>query len=740
MMPIEQGQLIQNRYRIVKLLGQGGFGAVYRAWDTSLERICALKENFDTSEEAQRQFKREAVILANLSHPNLPHVIDHFSLPDQGQYLVMEYIEGEDLQTMLEQTGKPLPPDKVLPWIGQICDALSYLHEQIPPIIHRDIKPANIKITPSGKAVLVDFGIAKVFDPHLRTTVGARAVTPGFSPPEQYGQGTTDVRSDVYSIAATLYALLTGKAPPDGVDIMSGNAPQPPLPHTINQEVSPGVSEAVSKAMQVSRTGRFGSILSFKEALGLAPMASLQKEAKERPAVLVQTESSVSSYQPTREAVPLAAIKVVESIPKTEIVPSVSQAVPAPVARTISEPAKKGFPQWILVGCGAALVLAIIGLAVVVYIVGVGTGGPTETPTMLAESISSATSGIPSEIPLKPSDTPTIVSNQPTTPPTVIPQPEQPTFLACQVTDENGVDDNSFNFMVWRGVQLAMAKLGIDGKYLESANQADYGRNIETFIQEGCDIIIVTSFLFGDITKAYAEKFPDQKFSIVDFSYDPPLPNVVGQLYNIQEASFLAGYLAAGVSRTGVVGTYGGMQIPPVVDFMDGFVLGVRFYNQMHGTNVKVVGWDPDSQSGLFIGNFTNTEDGFGMGKQMVNQGADIIFPVAGEVGTGTAKLAAAFPNTFIIGVDSDWYLATPEYKGVMLTSAMKFMDITTYSVIEAAFLGNFKGSTYTGNLANSGVGLAPFHDLEKLVPQELIAELEKVKAMIISGEIKTKP
>ena len=217
-MTLTQGQIIQTRYRVAGLLGQGGFGAVYKGWDVNLNRPVAIKENLDTSPEAQRQFQHEAEILSNLSHPNLPRVTDHFLTSDVGQYLVMDFIEGEDLQAMLNRTGRALPEAQVLNWIDQICGALAHLHEQEPPVIHRDIKPANIKITPRGKAVLVDFGLAKVFDPVLKTTVGARAVTPGYSPPEQYGQGKTDQRSDVYSLGATLYTLLTGQEPPESVE------------------------------------------------------------------------------------------------------------------------------------------------------------------------------------------------------------------------------------------------------------------------------------------------------------------------------------------------------------------------------------------------------------------------------------------------------------------------------------------------------------------------------------------
>ncbi len=270
-MALSPGQVLNNRYRIVKLLGQGGFGAVYQAWDVNLEAYRAVKENLDTSLEAQRQFKLEAQILDKLSHPNLPRVIDHFIIPEQGQYLVMDFVDGEDLAEMLRRVGGPLPETQVLEWVSQVCDALSYLHSRNPPIIHRDIKPANIKIRPNGQAMLVDFGIAKVFDPNLKTTVGAQAYTPGYSPPEQYGIGSTDARSDVYALGATLYHLLSGQSPPASVDIMSGVVPAlAPLQH-FNPLVSPRVNAAVERAMQLNRSGRFGSAADFKAALASHP-------------------------------------------------------------------------------------------------------------------------------------------------------------------------------------------------------------------------------------------------------------------------------------------------------------------------------------------------------------------------------------------------------------------------------------------------------------------------------------
>jgi WD40 repeat protein len=269
-MPLSPGQVVHQRYRIERLLGRGGFGAVYQAWDTALDGPVALKENLESFPGADRQFEFEARLLFKLRHPNLPRVIDFFSLPPKeggGSFAVMDYIEGEDLGDLLSRSNAPLPQDKLLDWIAQVCDALSYLHSQNPPIIHRDIKPANIRITSSGRAILVDFGIAKVYSPGLKTTVAARAVSHGYSPPEQYGAGSTDARSDIYSLAATTYHLLSGRMPPPAMDILSGLAKTPQPLRDLNPAIMPAVSAALEKAMQLDQSDRFASAAEFKSAL-----------------------------------------------------------------------------------------------------------------------------------------------------------------------------------------------------------------------------------------------------------------------------------------------------------------------------------------------------------------------------------------------------------------------------------------------------------------------------------------
>ncbi|MEP7358734.1 MAG: protein kinase, partial [Anaerolineales bacterium] len=263
-MTLVQGQVLNNRYRIDLLLGQGGFGAVYKAWDTSLERACAVKENLETAELTRRQFTREATVLASLSHQNLPRVTDHFYIPGQGQYLVMDFVEGQDLGQLVRSSG-PLPAEQALDIIGQVAEALAYLHTRTPPVLHRDIKPANIKITPDGRAVLVDFGLVKMYSPQLETTVGARAITPGYSPPEQYGQGTTDPRSDIYSLAATLYTLLTGEKPQESVQRFDTDHLK--LPHQLNPAIPATVSAVVGRAMALSPSQRYQTVQDMRTAL-----------------------------------------------------------------------------------------------------------------------------------------------------------------------------------------------------------------------------------------------------------------------------------------------------------------------------------------------------------------------------------------------------------------------------------------------------------------------------------------
>lgn len=264
-MILERGTLLNNRYRIVEILGQGGMGSVYRAVDENLGVEVAVKDNLFTTDEYARQFRREAVILANLRHPNLPRVTDHFVIEGQSQYLVMDYIEGEDLRQRMERTG--ILPEEELVIIGAaVCDALAYLSSRTPPIIHRDIKPGNVKITPQGQIFLVDFGLAKVLEGSQATTTGARAMTPGYSPPEQYGTARTDQRSDIFSLGATLYAALTGATPEDALARAMDQATLTPV-RKLNPKVSRRLASVIEKTLEVRSDDRYQTADEFKGAL-----------------------------------------------------------------------------------------------------------------------------------------------------------------------------------------------------------------------------------------------------------------------------------------------------------------------------------------------------------------------------------------------------------------------------------------------------------------------------------------
>jgi stress response protein SCP2/predicted Ser/Thr protein kinase len=260
---LSKGQMLQGRYRIERLLSEGGMGAVYQAFDGNLEITVALKENFFGVEASKKQFKREALMLAKLHHLGLPRVTNHFE-EDHRQYLVMDFVEGLDLWEMLKQVGAPLTQQVAIDYVVQLCDTLTYLHQQSPPIIHRDIKPQNIKITPDNRAILVDFGIAKE-ESNAQTVLGAKGVTPGFSPPEQYVGGTNPA-SDIYALGATLYTLVTAEMPQDSISLLTTGQKFPPANH-INPKLSAEITEAIQWATNLKAEGRPQSAEEFKRRL-----------------------------------------------------------------------------------------------------------------------------------------------------------------------------------------------------------------------------------------------------------------------------------------------------------------------------------------------------------------------------------------------------------------------------------------------------------------------------------------
>jgi basic membrane protein A and related proteins len=313
------------------------------------------------------------------------------------------------------------------------------------------------------------------------------------------------------------------------------------------------------------------------------------------------------------------------------------------------------------------------------------------------------------------------------------------------VTDTGGIDDRSFNAASWQGMQEARAAEPgtITVRYLQSGSGSDYTPNIDRFIGEKCGIIVTVGLLMGDNTEAAARSHPNQRFAIVDYDYSPPIKNIDAVMFNTVQDGFLGGYLAAGISKSGAVGTFGGEELPTVTVYMNGFWDGVQYYNQQHHASVKVLGWNEQTQTGLFTGNFTDQRMGQAATQTLIGEGADVIFPVAGDAGLGAAKAvqnadaAAGRTKVTMEWADTDGCFSAPQYCRYFISSVTQGIPAAVKNAVLSAANGTFKGGTYVGDLANGGVALSPFHDLASQVPASLRSELNTVKAEIISGRIK---
>jgi len=309
---------------------------------------------------------------------------------------------------------------------------------------------------------------------------------------------------------------------------------------------------------------------------------------------------------------------------------------------------------------------------------------------------------------------------------------------ACMVLDVGGVDDHSFNQSSWAGMQAAnKANPNIKISYVGSNSQNDYVPNLTAETNKGCDTVIAVGGLMADAVAKTAKKNPTQQYAEIDAPSSGK--NVYGLQYNTAQGGFMGGYLAAGMSKTGKVATYGGLNIPPVTIYMDGFWEGVQYYNQKNGTNVQVLGWDEKNQKGgTFANSFTDANKGKQITQQFQQQGADIVFPVAGGTGVGSAAAAASSGGQLsVMWVDTDGCESVAQYCKYFLTSVTKNLSGSVQEYLSASASGKFPKGNYVGTLENDGTGLAPFHDFDSKVPSDLKTQLDQVKADIISGKIK---
>ncbi|ROR64951.1 BMP family lipoprotein [Agrococcus jenensis] len=308
----------------------------------------------------------------------------------------------------------------------------------------------------------------------------------------------------------------------------------------------------------------------------------------------------------------------------------------------------------------------------------------------------------------------------------------------CIVSDEGGFDDRSFNQLGAEGLRAAAEGLGVEPIEVESASPADYAPNLDSVIAEGCNMVVSVGFQLAEATGAAATANPDINFAIID-DQSVTADNVQPIVYDTAQAAFLAGYAAASYTESGTIATWGGLQIPPVTIFMDGFVEGAEYYNEQNGTDVQVLGWDAEAQSGSFTGGFAAGVEAKAMAETFIGQGADVLMPVGGPIFLSAAEAIrdqGDDSGIVMIGVDADLYETSPDNADLFLTSVLKGMSTGVQTVVEQAAAGEFSSEPYVGTLENDGVGLAPFHDFEGSVDPELQTQLDDIREAIIAGEI----
>lgn len=502
-MSLEPGFILNQRYRIIEVIAQGGMGAIYRANDESLGVEVAVKENLFSSEEFARQFRREATILASLRHEHLPRVTDHFVMQDLGQYLVMDFIPGEDLRKRIARTGA-IPETQVLKIGVAIAEALSYLHHREPPIIHRDIKPGNIKITDTGQIFLVDFGLAKIAQAGQQTTIGAQSLTPGYAPPEQYGQGT-ETRSDLYALASTLYSALTGNIPEDGLGRMIGTTTLVPV-HTRNPRVSAETGAVIEHGMAIDLDARFQTADEFKDALqnileGHSTNAALRNARITPPQMLANTHSQADIFASSPAGQAINAGDQTINTPR-----------PAPTAVQVGSLKAKTGRAWSLVFAG---LLGVAVLATAGWLLTHGFTPKTTTPTAANQAVHAQVTAAPiAAVQASPSaalPTSQAVGFPTSTSPTIVILPASATSIGpTKITPSIGGGSGLIAFASRRDTSMQVWTMNVDGSDVHQITRLQDGACQPDWSPDGQRLVFISP------CKDKSEQHPGSSLFLID--------------------------------------------------------------------------------------------------------------------------------------------------------------------------------------------------------------------------------
>lgn len=724
-----------GRYVIEAKLEQGGMAEVYRAYDPQFKRQVAIKVLpaylIEMDPTFTARFRREAETIASLEHPAIVPVYD-FGETEGRPYLVMRLMTGGSLKERLEKGRMSLREASEL--LSRLAPGIDKAHAK--GIIHRDIKPGNILFDEEGYPYLADFGIVKLRESASTLTGTAATIgTPAYMSPEQgLGKSDIDGRSDIYSLGAILYQMLTAKLPfnadtPTGQIMCHINQPVPDI-----RDVLPGTSELlqelIARVMAKKPEDRYSTVGELTKALErvLASQETVQKPVKTSAPESFETVAAVSTP--------------VQPLPSPQTVIAPADSHQGLSFENMAPPQRKrgsGLKTGIILGIVAALLLvcALGGTGVYALVRSMMAAQPPNT--QVAENpviVEAATATSAVSIELQPTEAVII-------PATNTPLPPKPDIKVGLVTDVGGVNDKSFNQSAWDGVRKAAMEYHFEANYIESKQPTDYEKNIDQLATEGYDVIITVGFLMGDATAVKARQYPEIQFAIIDNAYYPTqgsiacggefrncysdggLTNVTSLMFQEDEVGFLAGVLAGGMTQTGTVCSVSGMEIPPVVRYVTGYQSGALWIN-------------PDVTAlNVYIPSFTDPARGKEVGTSMIGQGCDVIFAVGGNTGNG-GLLAASENDLMGIGVDVDQYLTYPEVQNSLISSAMKNVDVAVYEYLKSIIDGTNEAGIITANLANGGVGLAPFHDWESLIPDEVVGKIKEAIDGLISGSIST--
>jgi len=564
----------------------------------------------------------------------------------------------------------------------QICDLVSQIgaaldYAHARGVVHRDVKPSNILLDESGNCLLTDFGLARMVEGSASlTNSGAILGTPAYMSPEQGLGQQLDGRSDIYSLGVILYEMATGRTP------FSAETPMAVVVRHINDRLPPPSG--------------------LNPALGDPVERVIQRALAKRPRNRYATAGEfVGALQ--------AALR--------SAAPSVPPELVSPSAITVARPA--ALPTRTKAGTRA---LGAAGLIVVVAAVSLFVARSRGWLAVRSIPQAAAPAGAATNA-------------------------AAGTLRKVCFVSMFQPQGGSTDALTWSGIQAGVAQYGAEASYVVATRPGETGpdtplveQDLSSFVAAGCDLIAATGFAVGDAVAAVAKGHPRQKFLMLDFDCEPAIDNVLAYVYATDQGAFLAGYVAAAVSKTGKLGTFGGFQFPTVESYMDGFALGVNYYNDRNGTHHRVLGWDVAQRTGYFTNDFALRAAGAKMGGRLLGEGADVIFPVAGSAGVGAADSVLAHGRAYVIGVDTDWAESYPERAPVMLTSVEKRYNLSAISAIKALAEGKWSSGTHVGTIANGEIGLAPYHRLGSLVSEQVRTSLGQIKTDIMIGKIKTKP